>query len=79
MRMSDDIVTQLNQLAATLDRGAGRSTVAAAAVEIDRLRAEVAQLERVGDDIARSLSTFGEFGDPGDKARLEAWKEARRG
>lgn len=38
--MSDDIVIQLKDFAATLKRGEGRSTVYGAASEIERLRAE---------------------------------------
>lgn len=38
--MADDIVNQLADLAATLERGHGKSTVNGAAAEIERLRAE---------------------------------------
>jgi HAMP domain-containing protein len=37
----DDIVDQLRNLASALERNQGRSTVVAAADEIERLRAEV--------------------------------------
>ena len=40
--MADDIVTQLQQLSASLGRGEGRSTVLGAAAEIERLRDELA-------------------------------------
>lgn len=42
--MSDDIVIQLKDLASTMKRGEGRSTVYGAVSEIERLRAEVARL-----------------------------------
>ena len=44
--MADDIVSQLQRLATTLERGEGRSTVLGAAAEIERLRAEVADWQR---------------------------------
>ena len=42
--MSDDIVIQLKDLASTMKRGEGRSTVYGAVSEIEYLRAEVARL-----------------------------------
>lgn len=42
--MATDIVTQLRELASSMKRGEGMSTVYGAAIEIERLRAEVVRL-----------------------------------
>lgn len=44
--MSDDIVIQLKDFAATLKRGEGRSTVYGAASEIERLRKELLEAQK---------------------------------
>lgn len=48
--MADDITSQLHDLAAALAHGQGRSTVSAAAAEIERLRAEVERLRAELDE-----------------------------
>lgn len=44
--MSDDIVNQLKDLASTLKRGEGRSTVYGAVTEIERLRTELLEAQK---------------------------------
>lgn len=54
--MSDDIVKQLSELAPTLKRGEGRSTVYGAVQEIERLRGQILCWEDTVRAIARKIS-----------------------
>lgn len=54
--MATDIVVQLRELASSMERGSGKSTLNGAANEIERLRGQVSCWEDTIRAIARKMS-----------------------
>ena len=51
--MSDSLAKQLSELALTIERGQGRSTITGAISEIERLRAEKSRILTVGNSLLK--------------------------